>query len=173
MWYLPYGTACFDERVNALTGTIDGTNQTFSVPDSPWADAPALLVYLEGLFILQTQDYSVINSNTQIQFSGTLAPAVGQSLWAHYNLGSVIPVDNWRQLYVATTDGLVDTFMIPHLLTSELPTSVDSVLVFLDGVNQGGKFVVEVDGFGNPTGNIIFTGGIPEANRRLEVAYIR
>ena len=173
VWYLPYGTACFDERVNALTGTIDGTNQTFSVPDSPWADAPALLVYLEGLFILQTQDYSVINSNTQIQFSGTLAPAVGQSLWAHYNLGSVIPVDNWRQLYVATTDGLVDTFMIPHLLTSELPTSVDSVLVFLDGVNQGGKFVVEVDGFGNPTGNIIFTGGIPEANRRLEVAYIR
>jgi len=172
-WYLPYGTACFDERVNALTGTINGTNQTFSVPDSPWADAPALLVYLEGLFILQTQDYTVINSNTQIQFSGALAPAVGQSLWAHYNLGSVIPADNWRQLYVATTDGLVDTFMIPHLLTSELPTSVDSVLVFLDGVNQGGNFAVEVDGFGNPTGNIIFTGGIPEANRRLEVAYIR
>jgi len=50
---------------------------------------------------------------------------------------------------------------------------VDSVLVFLNGVNQGGHFSVEVDGFGNPTGNIIFTGGAPEANRRLEVVYIR
>lgn len=172
-WYLPLGTACFDERVNALVGSIDGVNQTFDVPDSPWTDAPSLVAFLEGLFVLQGQDYSVISGNTQIQFMGTLTPASGQSLWGHYNLGSVIPVDNWRQIYVGTTDGILDTFMIPHLLTSELPTSVDSVLVFLNGLNQGGKFVVEVDGFGNPTGNIIFTGGSPEANRRLDVAYIR
>ena len=128
---------------------------------------------MEGLFVLQTQDYLATNGNTQIQFLGTLTPIAGQSLWAHFNIGSISPVDNWRQVFVGLTDGLTDTFMIPHLLTSELPTSVDSVLVFLNGVNQGGHFSIEVDSFGNPTGNVIFTGGAPEANRRLEVAYIR
>jgi hypothetical protein len=172
-WYLPYGTACFDERVRELTGTIDGSNQVFDVPDAPWVNALGLVLFLEGVFVVQDLDYSVVSSNTQIQFLGTTAPAIGQSLWGHYNLGSVIPVDNWRQVYVATTDGILDTFMIPHLLLSELPTSVDSVLVFLDGMNQGGHFSIEVDGFGNPTGNVIFTGGAPEANRRLDVAYIR
>ena len=172
-WYLPLGASCADERVNALTGSIDGVNQTFTVPDAPWVDAPTLVVFLEGLFVLQGQDYSVINSNTQIQFFGTLAPASGQSLWAHYNLGSVTPVDNWLQVFVATTDGVTSTFMIPHLLHSQLPTSVDSVLVFLDGLNQGGNFTIEVDIFGKPTGNIIFIGVAPEANRILEVAYIR
>jgi hypothetical protein len=169
VWYLPLGTACINERVNELTVTLDP--QIFDVPDT-WTDTPTLVAYLEGLFILQGQDYSVINSNTQIQF-GTITPASGQSLWAHYNLGLIPPVDKWRQVYVGTTDGVLDTFMTPHLLLSELPTSVDSVLVFLDGLNQGGKYAVEVDGFGNPTGNIIFTGGAPEANRRLDVVYIR
>jgi len=168
VWYLPLGTACINERVDALTVTLNP--QIFDVPDT-WTDTPTLVAYLEGLFVLQGQDYSVINSNTQIQF-GTITPS-GQSLWAHYNLGLIPPVDKWRQIYVGTTDGLLDTFMTPHLLLSELPTSVDSVLVFLDGLNQGGKYVVEVDGFGNPTGNIIFTGGAPEANRRLDVVYIR
>lgn len=172
VWYLPYGAACVDERVQALGGTVDGSNQTFTVPDAPWADIPAIVVYLEGLFILQDQDYAVLSGNTQIQFLGALAPALGQSLWAHYNLGSVVPVDNWRQIFVALTNGTTSTFMIPHMLTSELPTSTDSVLVFLNGVNQGGHFSIEVDSFGNPTGNIIF-GSAPEANRRLEVAYIR
>jgi hypothetical protein len=171
-WYLPLGTACVDERVQALVGAVDGVNQTFSVPDSPWTNSACLIVYLEGVFTLQAQDYLPASGNTQIQFI-TITPAVGQSVWAHYNLGSIIPVDSWRQVYVATTDGVADTFMIPHLLTSELPTSVDSVLVFLNGINQGGSFTVEVDGFGNPTGNIIFPSGAPEANRRLEVAYIR
>lgn len=172
-WYLPYGTACIDERVSALVGAIDGVNQLYDVVDSPWADTPAIVVYLEGIFVLQTQDYLVVNGNTQIQFLGALTPIAGQSLWAHFNIGSISPADNWRQSFVGITDGLADTFMIPHLLTSELPTSVDSVLVFLNGVNQGGHFAIEVDSFGNPTGNIIFTGGAPEANRRLEVAYIR
>ena len=171
-WYLPLGTACVDERVNELTGTVDGSNQTFTIPDTPWADRPALVLFVEGLFVLQDQDYSVLAGNTQIQFLGSLAPASGQSLWGHYNLGTIIPVDNWRQVPVAITDGIESTFMIPHMLTSELPTSVDSILVFLNGLNQGGNFSIEVDGFGNPTGNIIFSGA-PEANRRLEVAYIR
>jgi len=171
-WYLPYGAACADERVNALVGAIDDVNQIFDVPDSPWADAPALVAFLEGVFLLQDEDYSVITAQTQIEFLGSLAPATGQSLWAHYNLGSISPVDNWRQIHVAIADGLEDTFMIPHMLTSELPSSTDSVLVFLDGLNQGGHFTIEVDLSGNPTGNIIFNEA-PEANRRLDVAYIR
>jgi hypothetical protein len=171
-WYLPYGAACIDERVRELVGTIDGSNQTFTVPDAPWADIPAIVVYLEGLFILQDQDYAVLSGNTQIQFLDGLVPMIGQSLWAHYNLGTVLPVDNWRQVFVAMTNGTTSTFMIPHMLLSELPTSTDSVLAFLNGVNQGGHFSIEVDSFGNPTGNIIFDSA-PEANRRLEVAYIR
>ena len=171
-WYLPYGAACADERVNALVGSIDDVNQIFDVPDSPWVDIPALVVFLEGLFVLQDVDYSVISVQTQIQFLGSLAPATGQSLWGHYNLGSTSPVDNWRQLTITTTDGITDTFMITHMLSSELPLSTDSVLVFLDGLNQGGHFTIEVDLSGNPTGNIIFNEA-PEANRRLDVAYIR
>jgi hypothetical protein len=171
-WYLPSGSSYIDERVRELTGTIDGSNQIFSVPDSPWANDMAITVYLEGLFVTQNLDYSVINTNTQIQFLGTVAPDVGQSLWGHYNLGSIVPVDNWRQVFVAITDGVSTTYLIPHLLNSELPTSIDSVLVFLDGLNQGGHFTIEVDFLGYPTGNIIFNSA-PEANRQLEVAYIR
>ena len=172
-WYLPFGTACADERVNALTGTIDGTNQVFSVPDSPWTNSLCLCVFLEGLFVLQNQDYTVLAGNTQITFTGSLSPAVGQSLWSHYNLGSIVPVDSWQQIYIGMTDGVSNTYMIPHILSSQLPTSTNSVLVFLDGLNQGNHFTIEVDSFGNPTGNIVFQDGPPEAGRRLETVYIR
>jgi hypothetical protein len=172
VWYLPYGAACSDERVQPLVGAVDGVNQTFTVPDAPWTDQPALVVYLEGLFILQDQDYEILSGSTQIKFRGSLVPDVGQSLWAHYNLGTAIPIDNWRQVFVTLTDGVTNIFMIPHMLMSELPTSTDSVLVYLNGINQGGHYSIEVDGFGNPTGNVIFASA-PEANRRLEVAYIR
>jgi len=171
-WYLPYGTACVDERTRELVGVIDGVNNIFTVPDSPWADALTLVTFLEGLFVLQDLDYSVLTGNTEIKFLGSLSPAVGQSLWSHFNIGSIVPFDNWRQVFVATTDGVTATYMIPHMLLSELPTSTDAVIVFLNGLNQGGNYNIEVDSFGNPTGNIIFNS-TPEANRRLEVAYIR
>jgi len=169
VWYLPLGTACVNERVRELTPTANP--QVYDVPET-WTDTATLVVFLEGLFVLQDSDYSVISSNTQVSYL-TATPDPLQSMWAHYNLGLIPPIDKWRQVFVGVADGVADTFMIPHLLYSELPTSVDSVLVFLDGLNQGGNFSIEVDGFGNPTGNIIFTGGAPEANRRLDVAYIR
>ncbi len=169
-WYLPYGSSCVDERVRELIGVIDGENQTFTIPDAPWENNAALIVFLEGLFILQNYEYTILNS-TQIKFVDT-APAIGQSLWSHYNLGSVLPIDLWQQVYLGTSDGTTTVFTIPHMISSDLPTSPDSVLVFLNGLNQGGHYVVEVAGDGNPTGNIIFSDA-PEANRRVEVVYIR
>jgi hypothetical protein len=173
IWYLPYGSACVDERTNILTGVIDDINVVYQVPDSPWANTPALMVFLGGLFMLQDQDYFV-STNTQIEF--VIPPSTvpnPQTLWGHYNLGSIVPLDIWRQVHVGVTDGIEEIFMIPHLLSSELPLTGATVLVFLDGLNQGGQYTMETDVLGNLTGNIMFTGGAPEANRRLDVAYIR
>jgi hypothetical protein len=174
VWYIPYGSACVNERTAALVGAVDDANVTFDVVDSPWEDAPTLMVYLDGVFMLQDQDYFVSGSKTQVDFvNPPSAVPTPQTVWAHYNLGSIVPVDMWRQVHVGVTDGIQDTYLIPHMLSSELPLTADTVIVFLDGINQGGQYGMETDVLGDLTGNIIFTGGVPEANRRLDVVYIR
>lgn len=185
-WYLPMGSSCQYERVEQLIGDLDGINTDFTVPES-WEDTPTLMVFLEGLFALQLQDYIVLTGD-KIRYA--IAPtqtATGQSLWAHYNLGLSLPTDQWRQTRIltgidgldatytlpsGTTDGVTSRFMIDHMLTSELPISQDATLVFLDGLNQGGKYSLRLDTNGNPDGVIIFDS-VPEPNRKMDVSFIR
>lgn len=167
-WYLPMGSACAFEVVEQLSGSVDGTNTLYTT-SHPWADAQTLLVYLDGLFSLQLQDYILQGSGA----SFAIAPALGQAVWAHYNQGLALPVDRWRQVRIGVTDGVAQQFEIPNKLSTDLPLSAESTLVFLDGLNQGGKYTVNLDPVtGNPNGFITFAS-VPEANRTLDVAFIR
>jgi len=174
IWYLPTGDACVEEHVVELTGVIDNFNQNFGVPDSPFVNRSALVVFLQGLFNLQDVDYTVDLGNTSITYSGALAPAVGQSLWGHFNNGN-IGFETWRQLQIGVGDGVTATFLIPTLITGDLPTSQDSILLALDGLMQreGVDFTVNLGLDSFPDGNITFTGGAPELGRKIQVAYIR
>ena len=167
-WYLPMGSSCVYERVQKLTGIINGSNTSFGVPEV-WADAETLMVFLEGLFTLQVEDY-ILPPSGGLEFGKP--PALGQSLWAHYNLGVTVPMDRWRQVTVGVTNGTDFRYEIAHMLSSELPVSADATLVFLDGLNQGGKYTLEVNAFANPTGWIRFND-IPEAGRTISAAFIR
>ena len=177
------GSSCAYERVVQPTGDINDVNTDFTVPES-WVDIPTLMVFLEGLFSLQLQDYIMLPGD-KIRYA--VAPTMGQSLWIHYNLGLSLPTDQWRQTRIVTgvdgnddtyplpngtTDGVTARFMVDHMLTSELPISQDATLVFLDGLNQGGKYSLGLDTNGNPNGWIIFKE-IPEPNRKIDVAFIR
>lgn len=160
------------ERVEALDGVVDGVNQQFSLPHGPADDRLSLHLFLEGLFQLQGQDYLVDVGNDSITYLGDLAPAPGQSVWAHYNERTL---DRWRQSDLGVTDGVTDIFTIPFILNSELPTSDDSILLFLNGLCQrrGVDFEVLHDDLGYPTGDVRFLGGAPEANRKVQAAYIK
>lgn len=168
VWYLPMGSSCAYERVDALAGNINGSNTDFTVPEA-WIDSETLVVFLEGLFSLQLQDYIMLPSS-QIRYN--IAPATGQSLWAHYNLGLALPTDRWRQTRIGITNGTDNRYEVYHMLTSELPISVDATLLFLDGLNQGGMYSMELDDKGNPNGWIVFHS-VPEANRTLDAVFIK
>lgn len=174
-WYLNEGAACSDERVIEPVGLVDGSNQHFLIPDSPLANAASLVLFLEGLYQLQGQDYLVNSAITEFDYLGILTPQINQSLWSHFNIGSVTPFDRWRQIRIGTTDGIATSYVIPSILTTDLPATVESVLVFLDGICQRVMvdFNVEVDIDGNPDGTLTFLGGAPEAGRVLDVAFIR
>jgi hypothetical protein len=173
VWYLPQGDACVDEHVVQMTGVYDGVNQTFSIPNSPFVNGPAFVSFLDGLYQTQNIDYIVDVGNTTMTYQGALAPSTGQQLWGHFNEGT-IGDEKWRQVFVATTDGVAATYTIPFLLSSELPTSQDSVILALDGIVQreGVDFTVALDIDSFPNGDIIFTNP-PEASRNITVAYIR
>ena len=66
------------------------------------------------------------------------------------------------------------TYTIPHLIPSDLPTSVGSVLVAFNGLIQrnGIDFSVVTNITGYPTGEIIFAKP-PEPTRIIDVAFIR
>lgn len=177
-WYIPYGDACVYEHVVELTGTIDGSNQNFAIPNSPFADQNILLVFLDGLLNIQNIDYEVDTGNSSITFLGAFAPNIDpvsstpQTLWAHFNEG-VLAAEPWRQITVGTGDGVENVFTIPHLLTTELPTSKDSVIVAMDGLVQreGIDFTVEIGMTGFPTGQLTFTIP-PEVGRIIQTVYI-
>jgi len=173
VWYLPQGDACTEEHVVQLTGTYDGVNQTFGVPNSPFVNKPALVAFLDGLYQAQDIDYSVPLGNTTISYLGALAPAAGQALWAHFNEGN-IGAETWRQVTIAVSDGVTTVFTIPFLVTSDLPTSQDSVILALNGVVQreAVDFIVNLGLNSFPDGTITFIQA-PEAGRKIQVAYIR
>jgi hypothetical protein len=172
VWYINTSAAAIDERVIEPVGAIDGSNQNFGIPNTI-QNAACLVLFLEGLFQLQGQDYLVGTGLDQFDYLGSLAPQVGQSLWSHYNIGSII-VDRWRQVRIGTTDGSI-SYVIPNILTTDLPATVESVLVFLDGLCQRVRvdYNVQVDIDGNPNGTLTFLGGAPEIGRVLDVAFIR
>ena len=173
-WYIPEGDGCPYEEVVALTGTLDGINGTFGIPAAPMVDAGSVVLWLDGLFQLQSTDYVVLPGNVQAQYLGLIRPQAGQSLWCHFNQG-VVGTDRWRQIRLGTADGLTGVFTIPAILTSDLPTSADSILLFLDGGLQRLRvdFSVTVDLLGFPTGALTFLGGPPEAGRVVDVAFIK
>ena len=175
VFYLPEGDGCPDERVAQPVGAIDGVNQNYTITDSPWVDAPTFTLFLEGVFQLQNTDYVVDPGNASISYLGLLAPATGQSLWAHYNLGVLEPGIRWRQLRLGTADGITSNYTIPTFISAELPTSPNAVILFLDGIAQrrGVDFEVDLDFVGSPDGGITFLGGAPEVGRLIDVAYIR
>lgn len=173
VWYLPSGAACIEEHVVQLTGVVDGINQNFGVPSSPFANKPALVLFTDGLFQLQDVDYTVDVGNTAITYLGALAPVPPQTLWGHFNEGN-IGTEKWRQVAVGVGDDVTVNFTIPTLLTSELPTSQDSVLLALNGIMQreGVDFTVNLDLSGFPDGTVTFSVP-PETGRQIHVAYIR
>jgi hypothetical protein len=61
------------------TGTINGSNTSFSLPDVP-DTSQCLAVFLDGLEQYQTSDYSLTSST--ITF--VVAPAIGQVMRANY-----------------------------------------------------------------------------------------
>lgn len=63
----------------AATGTINGSNTSFSITYTPIANS--VNVYLDGLYLTPTTDYSI--SNTTITM--VTAPAYGQSLRVSYH----------------------------------------------------------------------------------------
>lgn len=169
-WYLPLGDGCSDERVVQLTATANP--QIFNIPDSPMLESTGVALFLDGLYQLQGTDYEVPAGNTTVQYLGSLQPAPSQTLWCHFNIGSVSD-QPWRQIQIGVGDGSTTSFNIPYLLTSQLPTSQDSVLLALDGLMQrcNVDFTVGVDFQGFPTNVITFTHP-PEAERNIQVAYI-
>jgi hypothetical protein len=172
-WYLPTGDSCPAEHVEQVVGTIDP--QTFTIPNSPFADPQGMVLFCDGLFQLQNVDYIINVGNTSLTYQGAIVPLITQNIWCHFNVGNIGVLDLWRQIEVAVGDGILSTFTVPHLLTSELPTSQDSVLLSLDGEMQRENvdFTVNVGLDGFPDGTITFTGGAPEIGRRIQVAYIR
>lgn len=160
------------EKVKALTGDTNGINQEFSLVGGPVDNRQGLILFLEGLFQLQGQDYLVEVDNSSISFIADKSPAEGQTLWARYSNSSL---DSWRQQDLGVTDGIKDTFTIETLLLSDLPTSEDSILLFLNGLcqRQGVDFEVIKDDIGYPTGELHFLGGAPEPNRKVHIAYIK
>ena len=172
VWYLPDGIICPLEHVDPLGGAIDGVNQNFSIPNL-LTNAADIVVFLEGVYNLQGSDYIVDGGNFALTYQGALAPAIGQSLFAHYNEGTLDP-HVWRQIFVAVTDGVTADFFIPFTLNQELPVTAGSVLLFLDGRAQreGIDFTVIPDSFGSPTNQITWNVA-PPANLDLAVAYIQ
>ena len=172
-WYLPAGDGCANENVVALTGFIDGINQDFGVPNSPFVNSPCLITFLEGLFQLQEYDYTVNPGNTTITFLSSKTPAFGQSLWSHFNTGA-IGEEKWRQVTLGYGDGVTLSFNIPYFVTNELPTSQDSVILAVNGrvYREKEDFEVILDTYNFPTGEIIFTVA-PESTQKIDVAYIR
>ena len=172
-WYLPEGDGCPYEEVVQPTGAIDGVNDLFGIPAGPMVDPVSVVLFLEGLFQLQSTDYVVLPGNVQLQYL-VARPQPGQSLWCHFNIGTV-GTDRWRQIRVGTADGIQSSFTIPTILLADLPTSADSILLFLDGGLQRVTvdYSVTVDIIGFPTGVITFLGGPPEAGRIIDAAYIR
>lgn len=170
VWYLSEGVYCLEDRTEIPTGVVDGSNCEFILADS-WPDTQSLLVFVEGLFFTQGSEYQATTSG----FTTFIAPAIGQSVWCHYNLGTSDVTNLWRQVDVGVCDGVKTSYIIPHTLSSQLPATSDSVLVFLDGINQ--RMGIDVSMASDPltkylTGEIRFLGGAPENNRKLSVAYI-
>ena len=133
VWYLPSGDQTGFERVQTLTTTSDA--QTFGISDGPVGDERSLLVFLEGEFNLQDQDYSLSPAKDQVIYVGSLTPDTSQSVWAHYNNGTATSL-RWRQISVGAGDGVETIFTIPHSLSSELPATTTGVLTFMDGLCQ-------------------------------------
>jgi len=173
-WYLPVGDACAEEHVETLVGAVDSVNQNYAITSGPVANAPALVLFLEGLINLQGTDYTVNPGNTTLTFLGALAPATGESLWVHFNEGN-IGTEQWRQVFLGVADGVTTVYTIPFVVSTELPTSQDSVILALDGLVQreGVDFIVNTGMDGFPTGVLTFPGGAPESGRRVEVYFIR
>jgi len=159
------------EKVEALVGTANGTNQIFDLQNGPVEDRPSLVLFLEGLYQLQGEDYLVNVGNSSLSYLGTKAPQTGQSLWGHYHQ---LAQDRWRQIDLATGDGLTREYSIPTLLESERPTSAASVMIFLNGLcqRQGVDFDIGLDALGYPDGTVTFRNA-PEENRKIHVAYIK
>jgi hypothetical protein len=65
----------------APTGTVNGSNVTFTVSQIPYS-AANLSLYQDGIRLRNGVDYSIVLSTKTITM--TAAPAAGQDLWAHY-----------------------------------------------------------------------------------------
>lgn len=65
----------------ALTGTVNGSNVTFTVSQIPYSAAEFSL-YVDGIRQRNGVDYTIVLSTKTITF--TAAPVIGQDTWAHY-----------------------------------------------------------------------------------------
>lgn len=65
----------------ALTGTVNGSNVTFTVSQIPYSAAEFSL-YVDGIGQRNGVDYTIVLSTKTITF--TAAPVTGQYTWAHY-----------------------------------------------------------------------------------------
>lgn len=63
----------------APSGTINGSNVTFTLASTP-ESASQVELFLDGLYLFQTTDYSISSSTITM----VTAPALGQSLRAAY-----------------------------------------------------------------------------------------
>lgn len=159
------------EKIEPLLGSIDGNNQVFSLENGPIAERQSLILFLEGLYQLQGEDYLVASENTGITYADGIIPQTGQTLWAHYHQ---LAENKWSQVELGIGDGVTSEYTIETLLESERPTSADAVLIFLNGLcqRQGIDFNVGFDALGYPDGKVIFVDP-PELGRKIHIAYIK
>lgn len=71
----------------APTGTINGSNVTFTLPSTPQESGstePSVDLYLDGLYQTPGTDYTI----SGVTITMTTAPALGQSLRASYFQGT-------------------------------------------------------------------------------------
>ena len=171
VWYLIASDGCANEYVEELVGVVDGVNPTFSLVNGPVVDQPTILVFIQGLLSLQGVEYNVDVGNNSITYLAV--PSASLNLWSHYNTGA-IGTDKWLQLSVGTGNGTQAIWVLPTLLTSELPRSKDSVILALDGFVQreGVDFTVNTDISGAPDGFITFVTSPPAIGQVIQVAYL-
>jgi hypothetical protein len=113
-------------KQEALGGTIDGTNQSFTLSATP-LNATSVIVSVNGL-ALHSSDWALSGQTVTLND----APAPGQDVYAYYVVnaaGTINPVAGFQEVPSGATDGANPTFVL-----SNEPVDQASMQVYVDGI---------------------------------------